>query len=98
MKRLLLMMAMAMTVMAASSQIILWDGEDKDTNSDGGFWNRADPTVVDDNGNKCLKVTLKANPEGWDKEHCNAALPLGDDNENKNEYQPQRVGETGQGR
>jgi hypothetical protein len=23
-------------------------------------------------------VTLKANPEGWDKEHCNAALPLGD--------------------
>lgn len=78
MKRLLLMMAMAMTVMAASSQIILWDGEDKDINSDGGFWNRADPTVVDDNGNKCLKVTLKANPEGWDKEHCNAALPLGD--------------------
>ena len=69
---------MAVATMTASAQVVLWDGEDKEVNSDGGFWNRADPTVVDDNGNKCLKVTLKANPDGWDKEHCNAALPLGD--------------------
>lgn len=72
------MLAMAVATMTASAQVVLWDGEDKEVNSDGGFWNRADPTVVDDNGNKCLKVTLKANPDGWDKEHCNAALPLGD--------------------
>ena len=25
-----------------------------------------------------MKFTLKANPGGWDKEHCNFALPLGD--------------------
>ncbi len=69
---------MAMATMTASAQVVLWDGEDKDINTDGGFWNRADPTVVEDNGNKCLKITLKDNPGGWDKEHCNAALPLGD--------------------
>ena len=69
---------MMMAAIAASAQVVLWDGEDKEVNTDGGFWNRASPTVVDDNGNKCLKVTLQANPEGWDKEHCNAALPLGD--------------------
>ena len=27
-----------------------------------------------------MKFTLKANPGGWDKEHCNAGLPLGDAN------------------
>jgi hypothetical protein len=78
MKRQILTLVMMMAAIAASAQVVLWDGEDKEVNTDGGFWNRASPTVVDDNGNKCLKVTLQANPEGWDKEHCNAALPLGD--------------------
>jgi len=73
------MMALAVATMTASAQVVLWDGEDKEVGSDGGFWNRAEPTVVEeDNGNKCLKVTLRDNPGGWDKEHCNAALPLGD--------------------
>ena len=60
------------------SQVILWNGDDKEADSDGGFWNRADPTVVEENGNKCMKFTLKANPGGWDQEHHNAALPVGD--------------------
>ena len=61
MKKILFMAAMfAATV--CNAQVVLWNGEDKDIDTDGGFWNRADPTVVDDNGNKCLKVTLKANP------------------------------------
>lgn len=60
------------------SQVILWNGDDKEAGSDGGFWNRADPTVVEENGNKCMKFTLKANPGGWDQEHHNAALPVGD--------------------
>ena len=60
------------------SQVILWNGDDKEADSDGGFWNRADPTVVEENGNKCMKFTLKANPGGWDQEHHNAALPVSD--------------------
>ena len=60
------------------SQVILWNGDDKEAGSDGGFWKRADPTVVEENGNKCMKFTLKANPGGWDQEHHNAALPVGD--------------------
>ena len=60
------------------SQVILWNGDDKDVGSDGGFWNRAEPTVVEEDGNKCMKFTLKANPGGWDQEHHNAALPVGD--------------------
>ena len=75
-KVLLLAIMFAATV--CNAQVVLWNGDDKEVGSDGGFWNRADPTVVEEDGNKCLKVTLKANPGGWDKEHCNAALPLGD--------------------
>ena len=60
------------------SQVILWNGDDKEAGSDGGFWKRADPTVVEENGNKCMKFTLKANPGGWDQEHHNAALPVSD--------------------
>jgi hypothetical protein len=79
MKKLLLM-ATVFAATVCNAQVVLWDGEDKEVGSDGGFWNRADPTVVDDNGNKCLKVTLKNNPGGWDQEHHNAALPVGDAN------------------
>ena len=63
-----------------NAQVVLWNGEDKEVGSDGGFWGRADPTVVEEGGNKCLRITTKANPGGWDKEHCNAGLPLGDAN------------------
>ena len=72
-------MVMTVAAMTASAQVVLWDGEDKNPGDESGFWNRADPTVVEeDDGNKCLQVTLRNNPEGWDKEHCNAALPLGE--------------------
>ena len=75
MKKLFLMATMfAATV--CNAQVVLWDGEDKELGSDGGFWNRADPTVVDDNGNKCLKITLKENAGGWADEHRMAALPM----------------------
>jgi len=76
-KLFLLTMLFAATV--CNAQVVLWDGSDKEAGTDGGFWNRADPTVVEEaDGNKCLKVTLKANPGGWDQEHHNAALPIGD--------------------
>jgi len=61
-----------------NAQVVLWDGTNKEVNSDGGFWNRAEPTVVEEEGNKIMKFTLKDNPGGWDKEHCNFALPLGE--------------------
>lgn len=79
MKKTLLLATMFVATVC-NAQVILWDGENKEVGTDGGFWNRADPTVVDDNGNKCLKLTLKANPGGWDQEHHNAALPVGDAN------------------
>ena len=69
---------MMLTAVTASAQIVLWNGDDKETGTDGGFWNRADPTVIEDGSNKCLKATLKANPGGWDQEHHNIALPVGD--------------------
>ena len=61
-----------------NAQVILWDGNDKEAGSDGGFWGRATPTVVEEDGNKCMKFTTSASETGWDKEHCNFALPLGD--------------------
>lgn len=78
MKKLILTLVTLVTATAASAQIVLWNGNDKEVGSDGGFWARADPTVVEESGNKCLKITTKAKTGDWDKEHCNAALPLGD--------------------
>ena len=80
MKKKLLMLVFAMAAMTAQAQVVLWNGEDKELGKHDGFWNRADPVVIEETpgGNKCLRITTKANPGGWDKEHCNAALPLGD--------------------
>jgi len=74
------LLAMLFAATVCNAQVVLWDGTDKEVGSDGGFWDRADPTVVEEDGNKIMKFTLKANPGGWDKEHCNAGLPLGDAN------------------
>lgn len=78
MKKQLLTLFLMLAAITASAQIVLWNGDDKETGTDGGFWNRADPTVIEDGSNKCLKATLKANPGGWDQEHHNIALPVGD--------------------
>ena len=80
MKKQLLTLFMMLTAVTASAQIVLWNGDDKEKGTDGGFWNRADPTVVEDGGNKVLKITPKSNPGGWDQEHHNAALAVGDIN------------------
>ena len=78
MKKQLLTLFLMLAASTASAQIVLWNGDDKEVGSDGGFWNRADPTVIEDGSNKCLKATLKANPGGWNHEHHNIALPVGD--------------------
>mgnify|MGYP002856967003 CR=1 FL=1 len=80
MKKLLLTLVTLVTATAASAQIVIWNGDEKETGSDGGFWNRADPTVVEEEGNKVLKITPKSNPGGWEQEHHNAALAVGDIN------------------
>ena len=72
------LLAMLFATTVCNAQVVLWDGTDKEVGSDGGFWNRADPTVVEEDGNKIMKFTLKANPGGWNDEHHNAALPVGD--------------------
>ena len=64
----------------ANAQVILWNGDDKEIGSDGGFWDRAEPTVIEEDGNNIMKFSLKANPGGWNQEHHNAALPVGDAN------------------
>jgi hypothetical protein len=78
MKKQLLTLFLMLAAITASAQIVLWNGNDLEPGSNGGFWNRADPTVIEDGSNKCLKATLKANPGGWDQEHHNIALPVGD--------------------
>lgn len=78
--RKFLLLATLFVATVCNAQVVLWNGDDKEAGSDGGFWNRAEPTVVEEEGNKIMKFTLKDNPGGWDKEHCNFALPLGDVN------------------
>ena len=82
MKKLLLTLVTLVTATAASAQIVIWNGEDKTVDSDGGFWNRADPKVVEESGNKCLRIVPKAKTGEWDQEHHNAALPVGGANFN----------------
>ena len=76
--RKLFLLSMLFVATTGFSQVVLWNGDDKETGSDSGFWDRAEPTVIEEDGNKVMKFTLKANPSGWDQEHHNAALPVGD--------------------
>ena len=50
MKKILLL-ATLFAATVSNAQVVLWNGEDKEVGSDGGFWNRADPTVVEEDGN-----------------------------------------------
>lgn len=72
------MLVFAMAAMTAQAQVVLWNGEDKELGSHDGFWNRADPVVIEETtgGNKCLRITLKNNGDGWADEHRMAALDL----------------------
>ena len=80
MKKVLLLATALFATVVVNAQTVIWNGEDKELGSDGGFWNRADPTVVEEDGSKCLKITLKENVGGWADEHRMAALPIGDVN------------------
>ena len=80
MKKVLLLATALLATVVINAQTVIWNGEEKELGSDGGFWNRADPTVVEEDGSKCLKITLKENPDGWADEHRMAALPIGDVN------------------
>lgn len=75
MKKLLLTLVTLVTATAASAQIVLWNGDGNETGSDGGFWDRSTPTVVEEDGNKCLKITLANATKDWERH--NAGLPLG---------------------
>ena len=79
--RKLFLLGMLFAATTGFSQIVIWNGEDKELGSDGGFWGRADATVEEEGGNKCLKITTKANPNpgGWANEHFNAHLPFSAD-------------------
>jgi len=59
------MLAFAMAAMTASAQTVLWDGENKELGTMGGFWDRGNPLVVENpekdginTSNKCLKFTM----------------------------------------
>lgn len=78
MKKLILTLVTLVTATAASAQVVIWNGEDKETGSDGKFWNRADPKVVEEDGSKCLKMTTKAKTGDWENEHFNAHYPFKD--------------------
>ena len=76
--RKLFLLGMLFAATVCNAQVVLWNGTGKTVGSKGGFWDRAEPTVVEEGGNKIMKFTLKANPGGWADEHHNAALPVGD--------------------
>lgn len=68
---------LALAIMASATsfaQTTLWDGEDKELNTDGGMWaNRCSPKVVEnpDKNNdvnkseKCLQFTINGNEPDW---------------------------------
>ena len=42
------MLVFAMAAMTAQAQVVLWNGEDKELGKHVGFWNRADPVVIEE--------------------------------------------------
>lgn len=75
------------TSFAQSEQTVLWNGEDKELNTDGGMWaDRCDPKVIetpdknDVNGSsKCLEFTINDKENDW--ENRAIAWNLASDNE-----------------
>lgn len=68
MKKVFTLCVAIMASVATFAQTTLWDDEDKEINSDGGFWNRCSPKVVenpDKNGintsDKCLEFKITGN-------------------------------------
>lgn len=54
-----------------NAQVVLWDGEDKEIGTYGGFWDRGNPTVVENpekdginTSDKCLKFTMTGDAFG----------------------------------
>ena len=78
MKRIAFFLILCAVSTITMAQVVLWNGDDKEVGSDGGFWKRAEPKVVEEAGNKVMKFTTMESSGTWDKEHCNFALPLGD--------------------
>ena len=77
MKKQLLMLAFAMAAMTAQAQIVVWNGEDKELGSMGGFWDRCNPSVVENpekdginTSNKCLKFTMTGDGFGQKQVAC----------------------------
>ena len=78
------MLVFAMAAMTAQAQVVLWDGEDASItsrNAYGGFWDRGNPSVVDNpemdginKSAKCLKFTMTGDDFG--KKHV--ACPFRD--------------------
>lgn len=74
MKKLILTLVTLVTATAASAQIVIWNGDGKETGSGGGFWDRSTPTVVVEDGNKCLQTTLKSEGNDWEKHNIAIGL------------------------
>lgn len=60
-----------------NAQVVLWDGEDKALGSYGGFWDRCNPSVVENpekdginTSNKCLKFTMTGDGFGEKQVAC----------------------------
>lgn len=81
MKKLLLLATFAVSTAAMAQTTVLWDGESSEVGSDGGWWDRGKPTVVENpdksginTSDKCLKFTMTGNDFG--QKHL--ALPFRD--------------------
>lgn len=60
-----------------NAQVVLWDGEDKELGSMGGFWDRCTPSVVENpekdginTSDKCLKFTMTGDDFGQKHVAC----------------------------
>ncbi|MBR0037461.1 MAG: hypothetical protein IJP70_07450 [Bacteroidales bacterium] len=84
MKKVFLFSVMLMAAASMSAQVVLWNGEDEtitSRNANGGWWDRGNPSVVDNPekdginpSSKCLKFTMTGNDFG--QKHL--ALPFRD--------------------
>ena len=79
MKKVFTLCVAIMASVATFAQTTLWKGEDKDVNTDGGFWDRCSSKVVENplkkgvnTSDKCLQFEITSNE--W--EHGSAAMSL----------------------
>lgn len=64
MKKLSIIFASILAASSAFAATTIWNGDDSEVNTSGGWWDRCQPKVIEEDGNKVLQFTIYKEGKG----------------------------------